>query len=139
MKNYLDQQQELKIAIERIKTLREKKKMYFEQTQPKSSKMKDVVVTNSFKGDMFSTYMAKIEAIDAEIAILEQEITLLKKNLRKMEKALRKMNDSLSRVFILRYIEGLSVREIALRINYSESHIYRILGKINKILKKDKK
>lgn len=139
MKNYLDQQQELRVAIERIKTLREKKKIYFEQTQPKASKMKDVVVTSSFQSDVFLTYMAKIEAIDTEIAILEQEITLLKKSLRKMEKCLRRINDELEKVFILKYIEGLSVREIAIKTNYSESHIYRILTKIRKILQNDKK
>ena len=135
MKNYLDQQQELKIAIERIKTLKEKKKIYFELTQPKASGMKDVVVTNSTKSDMFYEYIKKTEAIDAEIAVLEQEIALLKKTLRKMEKSLRKMNDRLTRVFILRYIEGLTVREISLRTNYSESHVYRILTNIRKIIK----
>ena len=136
MKNYLDQQQELKIAIERIKTLKEKKKIYFEQTQPKASGMKEVVVTNSTTSDMFYEYIKKTEAIDVEIAILEQEIALLKKTLRKMEKSLRKMNDRLTRVFILRYIEGLTVREISLKTNYSESHVYRILTNIRKILKK---
>lgn len=139
MKNYLDQQQELKIAIERIKTLKEKKKIYFEQTQPKASGMKEVVVTNSTTSDMFYEYIKKTEAIDVEIAILEQEIALLKKTLRKMEKSLRKMNDRLTRVFILRYIEGLTVREISLKTNYSESHVYRILTNIRKILKNDKK
>lgn len=140
IKNYYDQQQELYTANLRLQTLEEKKKIYFNATQPKATAIKDEIVSTSFyNSDTMSTYVIKIEKIDKEIDILKEEIKTLEYYLRKMEDALRKMEGSLEKIFVAKYIDGLKVKQIARRVHYSPSHIYRELSIINKIIKDDKK
>lgn len=139
MKNYYDQQQELEIAKERLQTLKEKKLMYFNETQPKSKKINGVMVKSSGHADKFTDYAARIETIDIEIDLLENEVKILNDYIKKMEYKLRTMKGTLEKVFVNKYIDNISVNEIAKKLNYSPVQIYRFLKKINKILKDDKK
>ena len=100
MKNYYDQQQELEIAKERLQTLKEKKLMYFNETQPKSKKINGVMVKSSGHADKFTDYAARIETIDNEIKLLEKEIKMLAEYLKKMEYNLRQMKAPLEKVFV---------------------------------------
>ena len=135
MKNYYDQQQELELAISRLNTLKEKKQLYFEETQPKSKKINGVMVQSSIVNhDKFLEYTSKIETIDEDIEILEKEIKMLEKYLKKMEYNLRHMKGALEKIFVDRYIDGLDVRRIAKKNCYSESNIYELLRKIRKII-----
>ena len=139
IKNYYDQQLELNSAKFRLKTLEEKREFYFNATQPQSVAIKETVVSSSTHSDLLANYVIKIEEIDKEIEVLKKEIEVLEKYLNKMEGCLRKMKGSLERIFVAKYIDGLKVNQIARRINYSPSHIYRELSIINKIIKDDKK
>ena len=123
MKNYYDQLNELKVAQSRLKSLKEKKKMYF----------------NNLNNDAFLNYLCKTEKIDNEIIILNKEIKMLSKYLKAMENSLRNINGSLEKVFVLRYIDGLSVKQICRELHYSKTHVYRKLSIIRKILKDGKK
>lgn len=113
--------------------------MYFNATQPKTASIKETVVLSSHNSDAFNEYVCKIESIDKEIDILKQEINVLEKYLKKMENSLRRMKGSLEKIFVAKYIDGLSVNKIAIKVNYSESHVYRQLSIINQIIKDDKK
>lgn len=140
MKNYYDQQQELLAATYRLESLYEKKALYFNETQPKASKVKDVMVDSSrIIQDTFLKYAEKVEEIDKEIELVKEEIEILKKYLKKMEESLRKMKGQLEKIFVAKYIDGLDVRQIAIRVSYSESHVYRLLTTIHQIIKDDKK
>lgn len=140
MKNYYDQQLELELAKNRLATLKEKKELYFEETQPKSKKINGVMVQSSIvDNNKFLEYTAKVETIDNEIEILEKEITMLEKYLKKMEYSLRHMKGALEKVFVARYIDGLKANEITDRVNYSIAQVYRYLSTIHHILKDDKK
>jgi len=140
MKNYYDQQQELEVAINRLNTLKEKKQIYFEETQPKSKKINGVMVQSSIVNhDKFLEYTSKIESIDKDIEILEKEISMLENYLKKMEHSLRHMKGALEKVFVARYIDGLKANEITTRVNYSIAQVYRYLSTIHQILKDDKK
>lgn len=131
---------ELMAATYRLETLNEKKAIYFNATQPGSPKLKEVSVSGSkVHNDSFLNYTAKIEDIDKEIEILKKEIYILKKYLKKMEDSLRSMKGILEKIFVLKYIEGLDVRRISYKLNYSEPHIYRLLSTIRQIIKDDKK
>jgi DNA-directed RNA polymerase specialized sigma24 family protein len=137
MKNYYDQQQELEVAKNRLTTLKEKKKLYFEETQPKSKKINGVMVQSSIvDNNKFLEYTAKIEYLDDEIDVLENEIRILENHLIRMECNLKTMKGILEKVFVDRYINGLSIKKIAKKYNYSESNIYELLKKIRKILSK---
>jgi len=137
MKNYYDQQLELELAKNRLATLKEKKKLYFEETQPKSKKINGVMVQSSMiDNNKFLEYTAKIECLDDEIDVLENEIRILENHLIRMECNLKTMKGILEKVFVDRYINGLSIKKIAQKYSYSESNIYELLKKIRKILSK---
>lgn len=137
MKNYYDQQLELELAKNRLTTLKEKKKLYFEETQPKSKKINGVMVQSSIvDNNKFLEYTAKIEYLDDEIDVLENEIRILENHLIRMECNLKTMKGILEKVFVDRYINGLSIKKIAKKYSYSESNIYELLKKIRKILSK---
>jgi hypothetical protein len=136
MKNYYDQQKELEIAKARLQTLKEQKKMYFEKTQPKSKKIDGEMVTSSkVANNVFLDYVDRTERIDIQIDIIKKEIALLECYLKKMEYNLRSMKGILERVFVARYIDGLSVNQISDKVNYSSVQVYRYLRTIKKIIK----
>lgn len=137
MKNYYDQQLELELAKNRLATLKEKKELYFEETQPKSKKINGVMVQSSIiDNNKFLEYTAKVEYLDDEIDVLENEIRILENHLIRMECNLKTMKGILEKVFVDRYINGLSIKKIAKKYSYSESNIYELLKKIRKILSK---
>lgn len=135
MKNYYDQLNELKVAQSRLKSLKEKKKMYFNMTQPKSAVYFPDTKSTNLNNNAFLNYLCKTENIDNEIIILNKEIKILSKYLKAMENSLRNMNGSLEKVFVLRYIDELSINQICKKLHYSRSQIYRKLSTIRKILK----
>ena len=92
MKNYYDQLNELKVAQSRLKSLKEKKKMYFNMTQPKSAVYFSGAKSTNLNNDAFLNYLCKTEKIDNEIIILNKEIKMLSKYLKAMENSLRNMN-----------------------------------------------
>ena len=140
MKNYYDQQLELELAKNRLTTLKEKKKLYFEETQPKSKKINGVMVQSSvIDNNKFLEYTAKIEYLDDEIDVLENEIKILESYLKRMENTLRSMKGALEKVFVAKYIDGLSVKQITIRVNYSKTQVYRYLSIIQQIIKNGKK
>ena len=49
------------------------------------------------------------------------------------------MKGALEKIFVAKYIDGLPVNQIAIRVSYSESHVYRLLSQINQIIKDDNK
>lgn len=140
MKNYYDQQQELEVARNRLRSLKEKKQIYFEETQPKSKKINGVMVQSSMiNHDKFLEYTSKIESIEDDIEVLEKEIRMLEEYLRKMEYNLRHMKGALEKIFVAKYIDGLSVNQITIKVNYSKTAVYRYLSTIHQIIKDGKK
>ena len=127
---------ELATATYRLETLKEKKAIYFNATQPGSPKLKDISVSGSkTHDDPFLNYAAKVEDINKEIDILEKEIELLQIYLKKMENSLRNMKGILERIFVMKYIDGLKTSEISNKLHYSETHVYRLLNTIRTIVK----
>lgn len=139
MKNYYDQQTELNIVNLRIAALNDKKKLYFDRTQPSSPKFGEKVSSSHKKSEPFLDYTVKVEEIDRELDELEKEKQILEKYLKMMEQSLRKMKGILEKIFVAKYIDGLDVRKIAIKYSYSESHIYRLLTTIHQIIKDEKK
>ena len=138
MKNYYDQQQELRLAEIRRDSLESKKQIYFARTQPKATVIKDAVVMVEPHEDVFLEYTHKVKEIDEKLEILYREIEIDKKGLEQMEKVLGTMKSKHMRIFNDIYIDGLSVRETAIKENYSESHIYTLLDEIKTMINSKK-
>ena len=140
MKNYYDQQMELNLVLFRIETLNEKKAIYLRETQPKSSKPKEVMVDSSrVIKDTFLEYTIKTEEIDKELDDLYKEKEILERYLKKMEESLRSMKGIKEKVFVARFIDGLSAKQISRKMAYSKTSIYRILSEIYQIIQVGKK
>lgn len=140
MKNYYDQQMELNLVLFRIETLNEKKAIYLRDTQPKSSKPKEVMVDSSrVIKDTFLEYTIKTEEIDKELDDLYKEKEILERYLKKMEESLRSMKGIKEKVFVARFIDGLSAKQISRKMAYSKTSIYRILSEIYQIIQVGKK
>ena len=138
MKNYYDQKQELKLTELRCKSLEERKRVYFEKTQPKATVIKDAVVMVEPHQDVFLEYAHKVKEIDDELEVLYKEIKVYKDNLKKMEEVLRTMKSKHFKIFVDIYIDGKTVRETATKESYSESHIYTLLDEIKKMINSKK-
>lgn len=111
------------------------KQIYFERTQPGSSKPKEVIVHSTrMEEDPFIEYIKKVEWLDSQIIAKQREINILEKNLKYMETNLRKMKSIEYKVFTLKYIDGVSTKNIAIRVGYSEPQVYRILKIIRDII-----
>ena len=134
MKNYYDQQRELQIAKARKETLEYKRSLYFYRTQPKATVIKDTVVMVEPHNDVYLEYLSKVEKIDRQLKEGNEEISILEENLNKMTEELRCMKSKLAKVFVDVYIDGLTVKQTAIKENYSESHIYTLLDGIKKII-----
>ena len=134
MRNYYNQYNELKMAKARLNSLEEKRKMYFQMALPHSPKIGNKVNTGGAVNDLFAAYLSKIEAIDTEIKIVKEEIKLLQKGLNEMAQCLNRMDGTLVKIFVLRYIDGMSVKQISYEISYSLPYIYQKLNAIRKIL-----
>ena len=139
MRNYYNQYNELKMAKARLNSLEEKRKMYFQMALPHSPKIGNKVNTGGAVNDLFAAYLSKIEAIDAEIKIVKEEIKLLQKGLNEMAQCLSRMDGTLVKIFVLRYIDGMSVKQISHEVAYSPTQIYRNLRVIKEVLKDGKK
>lgn len=134
MKNYFTQLTEINIAYMRLETLEEKKKILKDIITSCTSKIKDNISSGSFSNDKFDKYLIKLEEIEEDIRLTKEEISILEFNLKKMEGALRGLKGIEERIFTLKYIDGLTPKEIAPKIPCDISTVYRYIDKINKIV-----
>lgn len=135
MKNYYDQEQELILAKLRLKSLKEKRELYFNHTQPGGISYDSERVQGGTVNNSFDIYVGNIEEIDKKIKQVEDEIRILEEHLKLMEYELRKMKGTLEKIFVMRYIDGMSVNQICRNTNYSRSQVFRKLQKIRNITK----
>lgn len=134
MKNYYDQKHELNIAKIRLQSLLEKKELYFEATQPAGVSYDRERVMSSTIINVFDNYLEKIEDINKQIDNLNAEINILEKNIKVMEISLRKLKSPLEKIFVAKYIDGLTINQMCRKFNYSRSQMYKKLDKIKEII-----
>lgn len=82
--------------------------------------------------DKNARVFGKVEKLDKELQELKEELSIIEKNLENIDKILAELNDTEKKVFRCRYIWGMSVKQTADRLNYSEQHIKRITKEILK-------
>lgn len=74
----------------------------------------------------YSTVEEIVLEIDKEEALLLEFIRKYGRQYREVVKAILKLDNPEALIMTLRYIEGLSWKEIARRTNYSLAHVYRL-------------
>ena len=70
--------------------------------------------------------LAKIENLDNRRILIQEELDVINRELDKIDRLLSNMSDIEKQVFRCRFIWGLSVKETAERVSYSEKQIKRI-------------
>lgn len=139
MKHYMDQMREIEIMRERYDSLKEERKMLQLSVDAAAIKYDKQIVSKGVQDDKMLNYTIKLEKIEKEMDMLNKEIIILQSGLKKMQTNIRKMDGVIYRIFSLHEIEGLDVKQIEARTGYSQPHIYRLLKKVDEILKNDKK
>ena len=120
--------------------LREKERL-FSKTQPASVDYDKERVSGGTASNPFDAYMiAKEEKhIDERLMEIRSILDDRGKLLKIKEKELRNSKALEDKIYRMRHLDRLKVYQIAKLLNYSEPQIYRILRKISKTLKDDKK
>lgn len=114
------------------------KEELFAQTQPKSVRFDSERVSGGVSDNAFDNYLIakerkKIESrLDEARSILEERANLL--NLK--EEELRASKEVLDKLYCCRVLDRMKMQRIIRVLNYSESHIYRMLGEIYTQVKK---
>lgn len=137
MKNYYNLLLEINTTEIRLETLKEKAEVIRARLTSCTGGGGEVG-GGSHSNDKTLRYIIELSDIEEEIKLKEQELAILRRNLEKMEKtitAVKGKKDIKSRIFIMRYIEGLSAKNIASRIPCDISTVYRQINRIEKELK----
>lgn len=134
MKNYTVLKKRLELCLIHLDTLKEQKEVLNSFLSPKTFKISPVINKGGQVEDPFVIYTYEIINIDKQIEIVKKEINLLQKNMKKMENVLRNIDGSMYKIFVYRYIDGLRVKDIARKTNYSNRRIYQLLNKIDKAI-----
>ena len=97
-----------------------KKKINFEKTQPKASRIQEVIVNKSnVIFDTFTAYMIKDEECDSKILSLQSQLlahqTYLLKEIKRM-----KQYDDISLIIFLKEEKGWNWKEIDKELNYAD-------------------
>lgn len=124
-------------SLRRLKELLDKKEEAFTRTLPNAirydlQKVMHSVSTNSALDD----YIMDVEKIDQQIRSAKIILMERKDMLDLKEEELKKSRDTDDRVYFLKYIQRLTVEQIAIRMHYSEGNIYYHLAKIKHQIKK---
>ena len=111
------------------------KERLFVKTQPKAITYDKDKVQSSHDGNILEDYVISCESKDIDNKLnelrrmLEDRLMLLKVK----EEELRRSQDKKDRIYVLLYIDCMSIRKVAESLSYSKATIQRI----NKELKRD--
>lgn len=111
----------------------------FTKTQPNAIRYdKDNVQCNNHCNSL-EEYMIAMEekGIDTQLAQCRQMLEDRHKLLIIKEEELRNSHDKFDIIYLFKEVDGYSPHKIAKTLNYSISQVYRMLGQIQSIIKKD--
>lgn len=125
-------------SLARLKQLLDRKEEAFTRTLPSAIRydLQKVMHSPSTISPL-DEYVADVERIDQQIREARLIVMDRKEMLDLKEHELRKSKDIDDHIFLLKYIERITVERIAIRMNYSEGNIYYHLTKIKHQLKKN--
>lgn len=132
MKNYIITSCEYEICSKRLNRLYEKREKLQTMITKTTSNLKDVLVDGGHENDKMSIYVAELDEIEREINELEKEISNLKDDLDYMDKRLSNIEDLKEQIFVMHFIKGMKVKEIAPKVYCDISTVYKKIKEINK-------
>ena len=121
----------------RLSDLLNEKEELFAITQPKGVNTEKETVSGGKNTNLYEAYLIQKEQshIEERIAEIKEILDDRYKLLKDAEGRLKASLILDDRIYKMRYIDRTRVYKIARRLNYSESHVYRIIERIEKNLK----
>ena len=138
MHNYYDLKKQMELWQTYLDRLAEQKEMVNSSLTPKTVDFRLIPGGGGGGIDVFTRYVVNITDIENEIATVKAEIDNIKRTLDTMDKLLREIKDTKYKIFVYRYLDGLSANEIAYKMNFSVRRIYQILNEIDEDLEHKK-
>ena len=110
----------------------------FARTQPKSVQFDSERVAGGTAKNSFDEYLIQKERKKIDLRLEEARSILLEREtlLKLKEEELRESEDVLDKLYCCRILDHMKIHRISRLLNYSESHIYRMLGVIYREVKK---
>ena len=136
LEHYIAEMQ-VRLAVEEVKSILDEKTIIYQKTQPKSPVIDTDKVDGGLPVNKSDEYLIQIEEkhINERLAtaqeILKERLDVLDKD----ESMLRKSNNINDKVYLLKYVDGLSPKRIAIKIIYSQTQVYRVLKHIRQVLR----
>ena len=131
---YLNRYRSTQAKVDEILT---EKEAIFLKTQTQGIRYDLEKITGGAYTNIFESYVIDLEKkkIDERLQEAKSLLEERKMLLDMKERELRNSKELYDKIYRMRYIDNLSPYNIGERIGYSTSQVYRILDKINKILK----
>ena len=114
------------------------KEALFAITQPKSVQFDKERVSGGVPSNTFEEYIIQKEQKRIDQRLAEARLLLIEREtlLRIKEDELRESKDINDRLYVARVLDRMKMQKMTKFLNYSESHIYRMLGEIYSEIKK---
>ena len=128
------------IQVQFVRVLLEKEKL-LTRTLPSAIRYDKDKVQNTIDDNPLEDYIISVEEkeLDVKIARLRRHLDDWRVLMDVKEGELRKSQVLIDRVYVMRYLDGLSVNKICRIIHYEKTRVYELLTEIAKNGKKRKK
>ena len=128
------------IQVQFVRVLLEKEKL-LTRTLPSAIRYDKDKVQNTIDDNPLEDYIISVEEkeLDVKIARLRRHLDDWRVLMDVKEGELRKSQVLIDRVYVMRYLDGLSVNKICRILHYEKTRIYELLTEIAKNGKKRKK
>lgn len=130
-----------KLAVEAVEQILEDKLALFQRTQPQSPITGSERVDGGSPKNKQEEYVIKLEEkqIRERLELAKELMTDRWMLLEQKELELRHSKNVKDIIYCLKFLDGLDAGDIATELNYSESHVYRIIKNIEKMIGNDRK
>ena len=108
------------------------KERLFTRVMPNAINYDKEDIQTSISSNMLDEYILALERnkVDERLESIKSMLADRQRLLNMKEQALRKSPDKNDRLYVMRYLDGMSVRQMTRRMHLSKTQIYRILDEI---------
>lgn len=108
------------------------KERLFTRVMPNAINYDKEDIQTSISSNMLDEYILALERnkVDERLESIKSMLADRQRLLTMKEQALRKSPDKNDRLYVMRYLDGMSVRQMTRRMHLSKTQIYRILDEI---------
>ena len=132
IKNYIVTKNEYEMASRRLERLENRKVRLKSKITSCTSKLKEVVTSSSFNNDKMPKYVAVLVELEKEIEEVKEELFELKSDLDYMDSRISNIKELKEQVFVMYFIKGMQVKDIAATVYCDISTVYKKIREIKK-------